>query len=130
MVFCADCQLRDGTVDEIHQDHIPDIAYQTQLDQEVDDESAAEPPDPEVGPVVPPLRATDVRYWSDFNRVYYLPRSMHKLPDLVDWEAAGGDWQGGKESFLRYNSVSCRWDHEWHIVDVVGFLMTGQWTHG
>jgi len=94
-------------VDEIHQDHIPDIAYQTQLDQEVDEESASGPPDHEVGSVVPPLRASDVRYWSDFNRVYYLPRSMHRLPDLADWEAAGGDWQGGKECFLRYNL-----DHE------------------
>ena len=103
---------RDGTVDEIHRDCIPDIAYQTQLDQEVDEEAAAGPPDPEVGSVVPPLRASDVRYWSDFNRVYYLPRSMHTLPDLADWEAAGGDWQGGKETFLRYNLVSCLWSRQ------------------
>jgi hypothetical protein len=117
-------------VDEIHQDHIPDIAYQSQLDQEIGEESAAGPPDPEVGSVVAPLRAFDVRYWSDFNRVYYLPRSIHKLPDQADWEAAGGDWQGGKECFLRYNSVSCRWGRQWHIADVVGFLVAGQWAHG
>jgi len=94
-------------VDEIHQDHIPDIAYQAQLDQEiVDEDSEAGPSDPEMGSIVPPLRASDIRYWSDFNRVYYLPRSIHKLPDLADWETEDGDWQGGKETFSRYNSVS------------------------
>jgi Tubulin domain len=100
-------------VDEIQQDPIPDIAYQTQLDQETDEDSDSDPhaavlgqqPDPEKSSAVPPLVAFDVRYWSDYNRVYYLPRSIHKLPDLADWETAEGDWQGGKETFLRYDSV-------------------------
>jgi hypothetical protein len=104
----ADCQARDGAVDEIQHDPIPDIAYQTQLDQETDEDSDAHAallghqPDPSA---VPPLVASDVRYWSDYNRVYYIPRSIHKLPDLADWETAEGDWQGGKETFLRYDSV-------------------------
>lgn len=94
-------------MDEIHQDRIPDIAYQAQLDQEiVDEDSEKGPSDYEMGSIVPPLRASDIRYWSDFNRVYYLPRSIHQLPDLADWEAGDGDWQGGKETFSRYNSVS------------------------
>lgn len=105
-VFGAHCQGRDGTVDEIHQDPIPDIAYQTQLDEEVDEDPELGPPDTEKSPAVPPLAASDVRYWSDYNRVYYLPRSIHKLPDLADWEAADGDWHGGKDAFLRYDSVS------------------------
>jgi Tubulin domain len=100
-------RARDGAVDEIRQERIPDIAYQTQLDEEVDEDPVAEaPPEPERSFNVPPLRASDVRYWSDFNRVHYLPRSIHKLPDLADWEAEGGDWQGGKETFLRHNAVS------------------------
>ncbi|KAI0254449.1 hypothetical protein BJV78DRAFT_1184394, partial [Lactifluus subvellereus] len=91
----------DGAVDEIRQDRIPDIDYQTRLDEEIDEDPAEAPPDHES--LVPPLRTSDVRYWSDYNRVYYLPRSIHKLPDLADWEAEDGDWQGGKETFFRYN---------------------------
>jgi hypothetical protein len=112
MVWVADCQARDGTVDEIQQDPIPDITYQTQLDQETDEDSdpraavLGQQPYPEKSSAVPPLVASDVRYWSDYNRVYYIPRSIHKLPDLADWETAEGDWQGGKEAFLRYDSVS------------------------
>jgi Tubulin domain len=106
-------------VDEIRQVPIPDIPYQTQLDEEADeDENAvvARPPDPKTSSILPPLRASDVRYWSDYSRVHYLPRSLHKLPDLADWEAAdGGDWQGGRETFSRYDSVShakvVRWTH-------------------
>jgi hypothetical protein len=99
-------------VDEIHQDLIADIAYQTQLDQEETAEDAAAAHDPERGNRgggPPPLLASDVRYWSDYSRVHYLPRSINKLPDLADWEAAddgGGDWRGGKDAFLRYDSVS------------------------
>lgn len=98
-------------MDEIQQDPIPDIAYQTQLDQETDDDSGphgavpGQRPYIEKNSAVPPLVASDVRYWSDYNRVYYIPRSIHKLPDLADWETAEGDWQAGKESFLRYDSV-------------------------
>ena len=99
-------------MDEIRRIPIPDIPYQTQLDEEAvedEDEDAvvAKPPDPKTSPILPPLRASDVRYWSDYNRVHYLPRSLHRLPDLADWEATdGGDWQGGRETFLRYDSVS------------------------
>lgn len=122
MVSGADCQVRDGAVDEIHQDPILDIGYQAQLDQEADEDPALGSPDSERNPVaVPPLVASDVRYWSDYNRVHYLPRSIHKLPDLADWETAGGDWQGGKDTFLRYDSVSLSRSHRYHIADVVGF---------
>jgi protein misato len=110
MLCVANCQFRDGTVDVIHRDPIPNITYQTQLDEEADEDSdpqaALGQPDLEKSSAVPPLLASDVRYWSDYNRVHYLPRSIHKLPDLADWEAAEGDWQGGKEAFLRYDSVS------------------------
>ena len=92
-------------MDEIYQDRISDGPYQTQLDEEVD-EDATVAPEVERGVVIPPLCASDVRYWSDYDRVYHLPRSIHKLPDLADWEAAEGDWSAGKESFLRYDLVS------------------------
>ncbi|KAI0002430.1 Misato segment II tubulin-like domain-containing protein [Russula compacta] len=105
--------LWDGEVDEIHQDYIPDLAYQNQLDQEVDEDPVIEPPDPETSTIIPPLRASDVRYWSDYNRVYYIPRSLQKLPDLADWEE--GDWQGGKETFLRYDSDKALMDDSFRL---------------
>ena len=101
--WCAwtERRARDGAVNEIRQERIPDVAYQAQLDEEVDEDATEPPPDPEKSFIVPPLRASDVRYWSDYNRVCYLPSSIHKLPDLADWEAEEGDWQGGKETFSR-----------------------------
>ncbi|KAN0125798.1 Misato Segment II tubulin-like domain containing protein [Russula decolorans] len=110
----------DGAVDEIQQDPIPDIAYQAQLDQETDEDSDPHAavlgqPDPKKSSAVPPLVASDVRYWSDYNRVYYIPRSIHKLPDLADWDTAEGDWQGGKETFLRYDSDNALMDDSFRL---------------
>ncbi|KAI9441461.1 tubulin nucleotide-binding domain-like protein [Lactarius indigo] len=93
--------LWGGAVDEIYQDHISDGPYRSQLDEEIEEDVAVAPPEPQRSTVVPPLCASDVRYWSDYDRVYRLPRSIHKLPDLADWEAAEGDWRAGKEAFLR-----------------------------
>jgi len=47
----------------------------------------------------------DIRYWSDFSRIYYHPRTIQTLPDLGDWESIGGDWHIGQEEFFRYNVV-------------------------
>ncbi|KAI9511509.1 tubulin nucleotide-binding domain-like protein [Russula earlei] len=107
--------LSDGTVDEIRQDQIPDIAYQTQLDQEADENDFVGPQDPKTSSLLPPLRASDIRYWSDYNRVHYLPRSMHRLPDLAEWETADGDWQGGRETFLRYDSENALMDDSFRL---------------
>ena len=135
LVAVADYQIRDGSVDEIHQDPIPDITYQTQLDQETDEipdpQAVLGQPDPEESLAVAPLLASDVRYWSDYNRVYYLPRSIHKLPDLEDRGSAEGDWQGGKEAFLWYDSVSSPLESPtWRIIDVFGFLVEEPCAHG
>jgi len=113
--------LWDGGVDEIRQVPIPDIPYQTQLGEEADEDEnekavVARPPDPKTSSILPPLRASDVRYWSDYSRVHYLPRSLHKLPDLADWEAAdGGDWQGGRETFSRYDSENALMDDSFRL---------------
>ncbi|KAJ7626585.1 Misato segment II tubulin-like domain-containing protein [Mycena polygramma] len=45
----------------------------------------------------------DIRYWSDFNRLYYVPRTIQKIPDIPDWEDAEGNWAGGLETFTRYD---------------------------
>ncbi|KAJ3806431.1 Misato segment II tubulin-like domain-containing protein [Lentinula aff. lateritia] len=44
-----------------------------------------------------------IRYWSDFNRVFYIPRTIQMLPDVPDWQQSEGDWALGQESFQRYN---------------------------
>lgn len=54
----------------------------------------------------------NIRYWSDFSRVYYLPRSLQQLPDPLPWEETCVDWRKGQDIFNRYNEVSCRYiDH-------------------
>ena len=47
----------------------------------------------------------DIRYWSDFNRVYYLPRSLQKMPDPPEWESTDLGWIQGHEMFTRHNEV-------------------------
>ena len=95
---------RNGDVLEVRQDLIPEATYQTLLDQEVDDD-----PDQSQDPVqdepVQALRSSDVRYWSDFNRVYYVPRTIQKLPDVAEWENTEGNWQLSKDTFERYDTV-------------------------
>ncbi|KAI0261263.1 tubulin nucleotide-binding domain-like protein [Gloeopeniophorella convolvens] len=105
--------LWDGAVDEIRQDRVPDNTYQLQLDEEVEEDPAF--PEAEESQPVPPLKRSDVRYWSDYNRVYYLPRSVHKLPDPADWGTADGDWQGGKDAFSRYNSDNALMDDSFRL---------------
>lgn len=96
---------RNGDVLEVRQDLIPEATYQTLLDQEVDDD-----PDQSQDPVqdepVQALRSSDVRYWSDFNRVYYVPRTIQKLPDVAEWENTEGNWQLSKDTFERYDTVN------------------------
>ncbi|KAJ3994637.1 Misato segment II tubulin-like domain-containing protein [Lentinula boryana] len=45
----------------------------------------------------------DIRYWSDFNRVFYIPRTVQMLPNVPDWQKTEGNWAFGQESFQRYN---------------------------
>ncbi|KAJ7776805.1 mtDNA inheritance protein Dml1 [Mycena maculata] len=45
----------------------------------------------------------DVRYWSDFNRLFYVPRTVQKIPDVPEWEDAEGNWTAGHETFTRFD---------------------------
>ncbi|KAJ7119836.1 mtDNA inheritance protein Dml1 [Mycena epipterygia] len=45
----------------------------------------------------------DFRYWSDFNRLYYVPRTVQKIPDIPEWADAEGNWAAGHETFTRYD---------------------------
>ncbi|KAF2104238.1 protein DML1 [Rhizodiscina lignyota] len=57
----------------------------------------------EQGTAPPPLSSSTVRYWSDFNRVYYHPRSLVpvSLNDIPSSSqlSSFGDWQTGEELF-------------------------------
>ena len=48
---------------------------------------------------------TSPRYWSDFNRMYYVPRSVHSVQDLPEWEASSLKWEYGRRMFNVYNAV-------------------------
>ncbi|KAF8194333.1 Misato segment II tubulin-like domain-containing protein [Mycena galopus ATCC 62051] len=49
------------------------------------------------------VQLEDIRYWSDFNRLFYVPRTIQKVPDIPEWEDAEGNWTGGHEMFTRYD---------------------------
>ena len=100
--------VRSGDVDEIRQPSIQSSEYQKQLDEEIEEEhsdyrSRADSRD--VALETPVLRANEVRYWSDFSRVFYLPRSLHQLPDVLDFENSEEDWAEGRTMFERYDAV-------------------------
>jgi hypothetical protein len=48
---------------------------------------------------------SEVRYWSDFNRLYYAPKTVQILPDIADWENAEGNWQEGRDTCKRFDEV-------------------------
>ncbi|KAJ7599384.1 mtDNA inheritance protein Dml1 [Mycena floridula] len=47
--------------------------------------------------------SAEIRYWSDFNRVEYAPKTLRSLPDVAEWEDVQGNWMSGQETFKRYN---------------------------
>jgi hypothetical protein len=53
---------------------------------------------------------TQIRFWSDFNRVDFLPRTVQKLPDAESGSPAGAGesgsgWNAGVELFARLDRV-------------------------
>jgi len=99
---------RDGNVVEYKRGSIGKSRYHEQLEEELlfaspnIPESDSSQPDPFV------VDESTIRYWSDYNRVDYHPRSIQRLPDLPDWDLGVGDWATGKETFDKQNNqVSC-----------------------
>lgn len=89
---------RNGEVVECKQDPIPKSLYHDRIESDNgddDDEDRSQSRDNEL----------DVRYWSDYNRLYYTPKTIQKLPDVADWESAEGDWARGKQLFQRFDEV-------------------------
>lgn len=106
-------------MDELRQPTISSSAYQKQLDEEVEEDpdirARAAPRDGTLE--TPVLHRKDIRYWSDFSRVYYLPRSLHQLPDVLDFENSDEDWSEGKTMFERYDAVSL-----FHFRGLIGLI--------
>ncbi|KAJ8522249.1 hypothetical protein ONZ45_g1153 [Pleurotus djamor] len=44
-----------------------------------------------------------VLFWSDFARVSYIPRTIHKVPEVSDWDKIDGDWILGRDTYAQYN---------------------------
>lgn len=85
---------------EYRQSLITKSSYHAQLeDEKNDDDERPSTQNKEIG---------DIRYWSDFNRLYYLPKSLQPLPDIPDWETTSLDWNQGQELFTRFNEVIFR----------------------
>ncbi|THG96789.1 hypothetical protein EW026_g5098 [Hermanssonia centrifuga] len=89
----------NGNVAEYRQEPISKSDYHAKLDAE--EEALNEKDRDEEDPI----QADDskIRFWSDYNRVYFHPRTIHSLPDLSDWENVEGDWALGRDTFYKFN---------------------------
>ncbi|KAI8306900.1 hypothetical protein K4K61_004024, partial [Colletotrichum sp. SAR11_59] len=82
----APTHLWEGSAHVHKQPEIEQIAYQQSLD---------------LGAPAPTLKPSDVRYWSDFSRVFYHPKSLNQLYDyeLNSSIMPFDKWSLGKELF-------------------------------
>ena len=89
---------------EYKQDPIGKSRYQEQFEEELLFTAPNDPaPQPtQFDPLI--VEESAVRYWSDYNRVNYHPRSIQKLPDLPDVDLGIGDWVAGREAFDKCNN--------------------------
>lgn len=91
---------RNGDVMEYRQDRIPESQYYSHIGSPLDQKWSDRPGDADV-----PQTGEDIRYWSDFSRVYYLPRTIQTIPDHGHRASTEGDWNMGQDEFFRYNEV-------------------------
>ncbi|KAI0651282.1 tubulin nucleotide-binding domain-like protein [Trametes meyenii] len=99
----SDVTQWEGGVVEYRQDPVPKSNYQALLDQRESDE-LAEPGE------APAADASSIRFWSDYSRVYYHPRTTQKLSDLTEWEQSEGEWNASKDAFQKH-------EHDHEIMD-------------
>ncbi|KAH7927011.1 tubulin nucleotide-binding domain-like protein [Leucogyrophana mollusca] len=81
-----------GEVVQHNQDPVPPSEYHIRLEEGEDEHSD----DPEDTPA-----DAKIRYWSDFSRVFFDPKTVQMVPDTQ--ETAEGDWNIGQELYQRYN---------------------------
>ncbi|KAF7365631.1 MtDNA inheritance protein Dml1 [Mycena venus] len=87
--------LWPGNPVEYKQEPVSKSHYQIDMDMEELDINA--------GYASSAVQLEDIQYWSDFNRLFYVPRTIQKIPDIPEWEDAEGNWTGGHEMFTRYD---------------------------
>jgi hypothetical protein len=108
-----DLSFRNGDIVECRQDPIPKSAYQSHMEgSTLSDETPYDS-----GPRLI-QDAGDIRYWSDFDRVYYLPRSLQKLPDPPEWKSTDLGWIQGHEMFTRHNEVDMNVGYQMECIDM------------
>ena len=81
---------RDGGVIEIRQPHIEESSFHASSLTGEDGR--------------PPVQAV-VRYWSDYAKLYLLPRSLHQLPDHPTRETAQSSWTASQNEYNVFNEV-------------------------
>jgi hypothetical protein len=86
---------RDHSIHEIQQDRITKSSYHTQMEEDPSDSWH----------MADATKAQNIRYWSDCSHVYYLPRSIQRVPNSLHWENPGEDWKQSQDQFHRYNEV-------------------------
>lgn len=97
------CLSRNGDVVEYRQEQIPKSKYQENLELESEDVDDAQHDVQK--DIVESHDSSDIRFWSDYSRVYYHPGSLHKLAEPPDWQDTKGDWNYGQELFRGYDQV-------------------------
>ena len=107
---------RTGAITEHRQEPIPQSSYHARLEND-EDEQGIDSKDLDLdleggmkmdGGEGREDRVADlthsVRFWSDYSRVYYHPRGLHRVPDPAEWERGVG-WAQGVEKFALYDAV-------------------------
>lgn len=94
-------KFRAGNIETTKQIPYEKSAYQQALDDgDVDYE-------PDHG--ITSTKERSVRFWSDYNRVYHLPRSLHPLPAPPNFydetKPKTPMWEEGRDAFIRKDSV-------------------------
>ncbi|KAF8639297.1 hypothetical protein AX17_001608 [Amanita inopinata Kibby_2008] len=93
--------LWNGNVQEYKHNTIEKSSYHLKLEETDDSGVADAEKDDEQLRLLQDSK--EIRYWSDFNRVFYVPKSIQPLPDPIYGEIVYGDWKGGSDLFSRYN---------------------------
>lgn len=102
---------RSENLVEYRQEEIPKSTYHTFLDEGGEDHEISEENPTSIKsnasekPMPPSFDA--VRYWSDFSRVYYHPRSLQKVGATLIPEANDSvvSWNEGQQAFQAYDKV-------------------------
>ena len=87
------CYCRQGAVHREEQEHVPQSDYHALLETEENSNTMD----------LDQIHETKVRYWSDYNRVFFDPKSLQPVPDAS--ETVEGDWTTSHDLFRRYDEA-------------------------